>query len=474
MNDEPVSNKIEDDIYLRSAFFRYLALIAALLAWTFDGVEQGVYSYMTRPALLDLVPGINELNQEKQDLLVQIESRKAEGASVEDLQRRTDELTDEIDGPVGKFFGLALAFWLFGAAAGGVLFGWMGDHIGRVKSLVYAVIVYSLFTGLSAFSPHWLPFVACRFLGALGLGGAWPLSVALIMETWPDRNRPVLAGLMGMGANIGYWIAASYSEYMRDLGYNWRWVIGMGCIIGLSSLLVIVFVPESTKWKQSRMKKQSTSIKELFTPQYRRASIVGMLLSTVALVGTWGSFLWLAAYADQIAQGTDFAATAGSTVGKFQTYGQIIGGFMGGVLAGVMGNKRSWCFLCITAWVSVLALFGFNDVFGSQMLWMGALAGLFVTAFFGWLPKYLPELFPTRIRATGQGFSYNFGRIITGFCVIGAGFLVDAFKGDYRKGMMVMCCVYLLGLIVIMFAPDTGGKMVTDEEDEAAMNREAT
>ncbi len=459
----------EQDIYKSSSFYCWLALIAGLLAWTFDGVEQGVYSYMTRPALLDIVPGISELYQEREEVLDEIETRKQEGAPVNQLEARAMELKEAIDGPVGRYFGLSLAFWLFGAAAGGVYFGRMGDRHGRVRSLIISVIVYSVFTGLSAFSPHWIIFIGCRFLGALGLGGAWPLSVALIMETWEDKYRAVLAGLMGAAANVGYFIAASYSEFMRGLGFNWRWVIGMGCVIGLSSLVVIVFVPETTKWRQAREKKQLTSIGELFKPRYRRSTIVGTLLATIALVGTWGSFLWLAAYADQIAQGTEYAATAGSMVGRWQSYGQVIGGFMGGVLAGIMGNKKSWIFLCVMAWASVMALFGFNTVFGTQMLWMGAFAGLFVTAFFGWLPKYLPELFPTRIRATGQGFSYNFGRIFTGFCVIGGGYLVEFFQGDFRKGMMVMCSVYLLGLIVIIFAPDTKGKMVSDEEDEASM-----
>jgi len=88
---------------------------------------------------------------------------------------------------------------------------------------------------------------------------------------------------------------------------------------------------------------------------------------------------------------------------------------------------------------------------------------LFVTAYFGWLPKYLPELFPTHIRATGQGFAYNIGRVLTGLGVLGAGLLAQFFDGDYRRAAMTMATVYLLGLIVIWFAPDTGGKMKQDE-----------
>ena len=457
----------EQDIYEKSAFYRYLALIAGLLAWTFDGVEQGVYTIITRAALKDIVPGIPELVEKLNELNKKINALESQGISVTELQQQAAEITSQIDTPVAFYFSLALAMWLFGAAAGGILFGRLGDRIGRVKALMLAVITYSAFTGLSALSLHWTHLAAYRFLGALGLGGAWPLSVALIVETWEEKHRPVLAGLMGAGANVGYLIAASYSRIMLSYGFNWRWVIGMGCVIGFSSLFVIWFVPESPKWKRSREKKQRSSIRDLFSRRYRRSTIIGTLLATVALLGTWGSFLWFATYVDQISEGTKYADTAKAIVSQWQSYGQIIGGFMGGVLAGWLGNKTSYRFLCITAWASVLALFGLNDQFGWQMLWMGAFAGLFVTAYFGWLPKFLPELFPTRIRATGQGFTYNFGRVFAGIGVLGTGSLAAAFGGNYKYGAMTMATIYLLGLIVIQFAPDTGGKMISDEEDAA-------
>jgi len=413
---------------------------------------------MSRAALKDLVPGIPELVE------------KVASLTTNGMTAEATEIMSQIDTEIGFYFGLAMAMWLWGAATGGVLFGRLGDKYGRVRILIFAVITYSGFTGLSALSNHWTQFAACRFLGAMGLGGAWPLSLALIVETWPEKHRSVLSGLMGAGANVGFFLAATYSRILIDMDLNWRYVIGAGCFIGLSSLLVIVFIPEPTKWKISKAKKQKSRLGDLFTPRYRRSAIVGSLLSTVALLGTWGSFLWLSTYVDQTAEGTAYQGNAKATIAQYQSIGQIIGGFMGGVLAGIMGgNKRSWCFLCVTAWASVFALFYFNTVFNTQMIVMAAFAGLFVTAYFGWLPKYLSELFPTRIRALGQGFSFNIGRVLAGFGVLGAGYLVNYFDGDYQKGAMVMCSIYLTGLIVIIFAPRTGGKMVSDEEDEAAM-----
>jgi MFS transporter, SHS family, sialic acid transporter len=419
---------IDRDIYAEKPFYRWLALAAALLAWGFDGVEQGVFALMTRAALKDLFPG---------------------GTPSE--------------GDISFYFGLSMAMWLWGAAVGGVLFGKWGDQYGRVRMLLFAVLTYSVFTGLSAICTHWAQLAAFRFLGALGLGGTWPLCVALVVETWPEKNRAVLAGAIGCSANVGYLIAATYSRVMLAHGATWRWVIGMGFVIGLLALPVIYFVPEPTKWKQSRARQEKISLRELFSPQYRRGTIVGSLLSTVALLGTWGAFLWLATFVDKLAEGTAQAGTAKAIVSQWASVGQVIGSFLGGVLAGWLGNKISWRILCVAAWIAVMALFGLTREFGLQVCILAFIGGTFVPAFFGWLPKYLPELFPTRIRATGQGFAYNIGRVLTGLGVLGAGWLAQAFHGDYRLAAMTIATVYIIGFFIILFAPDTGGRLQADE-----------
>jgi MFS transporter, SHS family, sialic acid transporter len=464
---EPTQLPLHEDIYESRPGYRWLALFAALLAWGFDGVEQGVYGIMTRRALMDLIPEVRPLVKETKDLSDQA-AAQANTELAESMHQKVAERTRQIDETVGWYFSLSVAMWLWGAAAGGVIFGRLGDRYGRVHSMLISVTTYAVFTGLSALSTHWSHILAARFLGAMGLGGTWPLCVALLVETWPESRRAVLAGSVGAAANVGFWIAATYSRFMLKHDFTWRWVIGMGFFIGLSSLLIIAFVPEPTKWRISRQKRQRSSLADLFTRQYRRSTIVGSLLSTVALLGTWGSFLWLATYVDQIAARTAYQSTAKAIVSQWASYGQILGGFLGGLLAGWFGNKKSWCFLCVTAWATVFALYGLNTHFTYQMVCMAVLAGIFVTAFFGWIPKFLPELYPTRIRATGQGFSFNIGRVLAGFGVLGAGRLVKLFHGDYRLAMMTMCSIYLVGLLIIQFAPDTGGKMFADEADEGS------
>lgn len=421
---ESILTPQEPDLYAERSLYRWLALAAALLAWGFDGVEQGVYTLMTRSALKDLIPG-----------------------------------AQPNEGDISFYFSLSMAMWLWGAAVGGVIFGRLGDRFGRVRSLLFAVLTYAVFTGLSALSTHWVHLAAFRFLGALGLGGTWPLSVALIVETWPERNRSVLAGTIGAAANVGFLIAATYSRFMLQFGATWRGVIGVGFVIGMASLPVIWLVPEPTKWKLSRARQEHSSLSDLFSPQYRRSIIVGSLLSTVVLLGSWGAFLWLATYVDKIAEGTAHAGTAKAVVSQWQACGQVAGGFIGGLLAGWMGNKRAWRLLCGATWISVMTLFGLTRQFDLRVCIMAFVAGVFVTAYYGWLPKYLPELFPIRIRASGQGFCYNVGRVLTGAGVLAGGSLARAFHGDYRRAAMTIATVYLVGLLVIIFAPETGGRL---------------
>lgn len=457
-----------DDIYARKPYLRWLALIAAVLAWGFDGVEQGVYSIMTRQALRDVMPVTEPLMAELDELNVRIADLEANGDSADVDKARAAELIKETDKHVAPMFSWSLAMWLWGAAAGGVIFGRWGDRYGRVKMLLLAVITYSTFTGLSAFSTHYWHLLAARFCGALGLGGTWPLCVALVVETWPERLRAVLAGAIGAAANVGYLIAGTYSRYMLAEGYSWRWVIGMGFFIGIACLPFIFVVPEPPAWKRSRQRARKSRLGELFSRRYRRATIVGSLLSTVALLGTWGAFLWLPTYVDQLAEGTAYAATGKASITMWQSIGSISGGFMGGLLAGLLGNRKSYIFLCLTAWLTVLGVFWLNSDFDIQLCLMSAVAAFFVTSFFGWLPKYLPELYPTHIRAAGQGFSFNIGRVLAGVGVLGTGMLVSLFEGNYVKGVTVTASIYLVGLIVIWFAPDTGGKMTADEEQDRA------
>ena len=157
---------------------QWLALAAALLGWMFDGLEMGLFPVVARPALLDL-------------------------------------LADSSEGKISLWFSVATAGFLIGAATGGVLFGWLGDRIGRVRAMTLSVLVYALFSGVCGVATAAWQIAVLRFVAALGMGGEWALGVALVMEIWPDRSRALLAGLIGAVANFGYLLIALLS---RQLG----------------------------------------------------------------------------------------------------------------------------------------------------------------------------------------------------------------------------------------------------------------
>ncbi|HEV3204151.1 MAG TPA: MFS transporter, partial [Gemmataceae bacterium] len=146
---------------------RWMALTAALLGWLFDGFEMGLFPQVARDSLIDL-------------------------------------LGTQDDKDIGKWIGVAMASFLVGAATGGVLFGWLGDRLGRVRAMTLSVLTYAVFTGLCGIANQPWQIAVLRFLSALGMGGEWSLGVALVMEIWPNRSRALLAGLIGAAANVGY------------------------------------------------------------------------------------------------------------------------------------------------------------------------------------------------------------------------------------------------------------------------------
>lgn len=441
------------DPYKQNPYWKYLALLAGWLAWTFDGLIQNIYNIVSREALKELIPAIKDQVSQHTALTTQRETLTASGDSIVSITEQLQTLTNQIDASIGWYFSFSIAMWLWGAAAGGVIFGRMGDKYGRSRSLIFAVVTYCAFTALSAMSTHWSMFCICRFLGALGLGGTWPLSLALMVETWDAKHRPWLAGLLGAGANVGYLFAAYFSSVLTEMNYNWQSIIVASSLVSLSCILLIFFVPEPAQWVQAKVNNEHSSISDLFDSKYRRATIVGLLLSMIAIMGTWGTFLWMPLYVEQLVENTDVSKAARSWQSFWQSFGQIFGAFFGGMIAGWIGLRKSYAFLCLFAWISVVSLFWLNDEYGLQMIIMGTISGVFVTAFFGWLPKYLSELFPTRIRATGQGFCYNGGRIVAGIGVLGTGFVVNLFDGSYQWGVLVTSSIYLTGIIVILFAP---------------------
>src|SRR3954470_12479677 len=193
-----------------------LVLVAAFLGWMFDGFEMGIFPLVARPALQQM--------------------QVTQGMAVSDSF-------------VGQWMANATAAFLLGAALGGVLFGWLGDRIGRVRAMNLSILCYSLFTGLIWFAQTPWHLAGARFIAALGMGGQWSLGVALVMEVWPEKHRPILAGIIGAAANVGFVLIALIGRVFVVSQESWRWVALVGAAPALLTFFIRLFVPESERWE---------------------------------------------------------------------------------------------------------------------------------------------------------------------------------------------------------------------------------
>ena len=403
----------------------FAVLLAAFLGWMFDGMEMGIFPLIARPALLQM--------QQSQGL----------------------ELTDSF---VGQWMGYATAAFLLGAALGGVVFGWLGDKIGRVRAMAASILVYSLFTGLIYFATEPWHLAACRFVAALGMGGEWSLGVALVMEVWPEKHRPLMAGIIGAAANVGFALIGILTIFFKVTVDSWRWVALVGAAPALLTFVIRLFVPESEKW-HAAVKSSATPtrpLSEIFGPGLWKTTLMATALSSVALIGTWGSVQWLPVWADQMVGGAD--PSAKGYTGMLSGVGAIVGCLLGAWIGRFITRRAAYFLLSLGSLLACAWLFRAVDSYGPLFLTLTFLVGGLTAAFYGWLPLYLPELFPTRVRATGQGLAFNAGRILAAVGAIYSGQLVQAFGGSYARAGAIITLVYVVGLAIIWLAPETKGK----------------
>jgi MFS family permease len=398
---------------------KWLVLAAAFLGWMFDGLEMGIFPVVARPALQEL-------------------------------------LGTQADEQVGPWMGYITAFFLLGAAGGGLVFGWLGDKIGRVRAMVASILMYSLFTGACYFAGAAWQLGLFRFLAALGMGGEWSLGVALVVECWPDNQRPLMAGVIGAAANVGYCIVGVVTWMIPVRPDSWRWVMLAGAAPALLALGISAFVPESERWKESVKTRTVHPLAEVFGRQLWKTTVLAIALASVALIGTWGSVQWLPLWADKMASGTLHSAK-GITMFTM-SLGAIIGCFLGPWIGNLMGRRPAYFILCTASLLSCAVLFRMVDTFGAAFLAGAFVVGAATAAFYGWLPLYLPELFPTRARATGQGVSFNAGRILAAVGAITQGYLVSHFAGSYAKAGAVVTLVYVIGMALIWLGKETKGR----------------
>jgi MFS family permease len=419
-------------------------LTFAFLGWMFAGFVIGLMPLIVRPATYDLL--------------------RPHGLDAPAPDELPDPLRSHLKTQTAAWLARHTVAFLLGAGAGGALFGWLGDRIGRTRAMAGSVLCYSLLTGACAAARTPQELLALRFLACLGVGGMWPNGVALVAEAWPGASRPLLAGLIGTAANFGMILLGVLGLAAEITPDSWRWLPLVGAVPAVLGVLTPLVVPESCRWLAARRATPPAAagpVRELLRPPLLGRTLLGIALATVPMLGTTVVAYWLLPWADEVAGAADPYRKA--VLQLYRAGGAVLSSLLGGWVASLLGRRATYFAISLASLAVAEVLYGrmtpLDPWFGA---WTFAL-GFCGVAYFGWLPLYLPELFPTRVRATGAGVTFNFGRVAAVPFVLGSEVLIRWFEGDYARLGTWTSLVFALGLVIILFAPDTTRELAADE-----------
>ena len=408
----------------------------------------------------------------------------ARDAALDDLL--TDKAQATVYGPY------TTSVFLLGWAAGGLIFGSLGDRYGRARILTVSVLLYSVFTGLNAFSTSFFDFCAYRFLSGLGVGGVFGLAVALVADSVPDHTRAPALGLLQslstwgniLAGLIGMAIGALAARHFLPFGLKaWQAIFLVGAVPAFLCVFILRRLKEPEKWVQARTAGAKRGIKFgsyatlLGHPRWAKHAWLGLVLCLAGIVGLWGignfhpkivgtiiaGHLAAARLApDALASQQAFWRSAGLLL-------QNIGGFIGMMtlawVAQVRGRRPAFALALLCSFLSTVLVFkGLREF--SQMFWMLPLMGFGQLSVFAVYAIYLPELFPMSLRSTGTSFCYNFGRIIAATAPFTLSRITQSLGGDieaFRTAGIWVSLVLLLGLVVLPFLPETRGQPLPEE-----------
>ena len=362
--------------------------------------------------------------------------------------------------PIQKEFALSketvgalLAVGLVAGAIGGVAFGPIADRVGRVRALTLSILLYSLATaGLATSGALW-QLVAWRVLVGLGMGGEWSCGSVLVAETWPAEHRGKAMGIMQAGWAIGALIAAALAALLLTR-FGWRVLFLVGALPAVAAFFIRRTVEEPPVWRARREKRSNWL--EMFSPPFARQTVIITAVAASVLLAYWGVTSWLPTFlASPLSEGG-----AGLTVTKSAAWLIVlqVGAFFGyvtfGWFADRVGRRPAFTVFMIAATVLV-PLFAFYARTPSLLLSIGILVGFFMHGYFSIFGAMLAELFPTRIRASAQGFCYNSGRLLSAAAPYGIG----AFAQTYGFAAVIAATAvfFALGGALIWLLPETKG-----------------
>lgn len=419
--------------------YQWLVFLVVWLGWTLDAADFGLYSLVLRPALTQLLGGNPPLAQ------------------------------------IGAYGGILSMMGLLGWAFGGFIFGIYADYVGRVRALATSIILYSVFTALQGISQGIWDFAIYRFIAGLGTGAELMVGIPLLAEALGETHRAKIAGFMMTGGALGTFLGAW--TYGIVGGYGWRVVFFVGVVPAL--LLAVIrrriiepdrFAAVSERRETIRAGQQVGADDrqfmrfvplQLFGPQHRRNTIVGLLFGLGSLLAIWTTNIWLPTILSLMVQKSGIS---GAAAVPFVSHGIMIwslGGIAGyiafGFIADIVGRRPTVILYAVGTIAAGLTLYVGLTSYEPYYPVVLPIFGFFVFGTFTGFAVYLPELFPTHVRSTAVGFTTGSARVITSFGPLVAGLLVGVF-GSFNKVTAFMSCFALLSIIAMFLGRETKGQ----------------
>jgi MFS family permease len=404
--------------------YQWLVLLVAWLGWVFDSMDAMIYAQVMTPALKELLATHGSTRN------------------------------------IGWYGGIIFSIFIVGWALGGILFGILADYLGRSRTLAITILVYAAFTALAGFSHTWWELAIYRFLTALGVGGEWAAGATLVAEVWPESLRVKGAGLLQSAWGFGFFLAAGINLLLSS--FSWRVMFFVGIIPALVAVVITVKVHEPERWaslhRQAKLpSSERLTILALFSPETRRDTLVGTSLAFVAVFGLWGATNWTPSLITELLRPQHLDAITTARKVSFAVMslngGAILGYLVAPLIAEWWGRRAMFLLLMLGAALSLPVTFLIPTSVSTAM-WLLPFLGFFSNGIFSGFPVYFPEIFPTRIRATGAGFCFNAGRVFAASGPFLTGYLV-LHLGTFARAASLIALIYVLGLLVLPFARET-------------------
>jgi MFS family permease len=347
---------------------------------------------------------------------------------------------------------------LVSAAVGGVAFGWISDRFGRTRALMLSVLLYSIFTAACGLAGSFAHFVVFRILLGLGMGGEWASGAALVSETWAAEHRGKALALMQSGWAIGYGLAAAVN-FLVQPAFGWRAVFFVGILPAALTVWVRRNVREPEIWRRVVRGGPRPRIGQLFAPGLAPLTFVLTAMNACTLFGWWSFNLWLPSYLQEPASrgGLGLQILSSSTLIVVMQAGMWLGYVTFGYVSDRIGRKRTYVAYLIAAAVLLLAYVSVRAPMA--LLVLGPLVAFFATGYYSGFGAVTAEIFPTAIRGTAQGFTYNVGRLASAAAPFTVGTLAQTH--GFATALSISSLAFLAAAVLWIWIPETRGRQLT-------------